>query len=227
MVAVNLTGVTRIVDSGDQYLQQDEYLKRLALAAQQHPRLSRSRHLALTRLTQELLNSGRLCHPHPSQFVDHYPEIYEIAVQNMMLYICTNIDKYKPDKAPVMRWVNFLLERRFFTEAVREVMGRKNQEIQGSDSVDTRSLTSAENSPSLSDLVRQSIEEDVNGIFASKHIRGYPQANFQEIFRRRIIEEESWEKISTDLGIKISTLSDFYHRSIKDFSVEIKNQIQG
>jgi hypothetical protein len=168
-----------------------------------------------------------LCHPHPSQFVDHYPEIYEIAVQNMMLYICTNIDKYKPDKAPVMRWVNFLLERRFFTEAVREVMGRKNQEIQGSDSVDTRSLTSAENSPSLSDLVRQSIEEDVNGIFASKHIRGYPQANFQEIFRRRIIEEESWEKISTDLGIKISTLSDFYHRYIKDFSVEIKNQIQG
>ncbi|WP_413160028.1 hypothetical protein ACL6C3_16540 [Capilliphycus salinus ALCB114379] len=208
------------MDSRDHYLEQDEYLKQLALTAQQHPRRSRSRRLALTRLTQELLNSGRLCHPRPSQFPDRYQEIYEIAVQNLMLYICTNIDRYNPDKAPVMRWVNFLLEIRFFPEAVREVMGKKNQTIQPN-------WDGGNTSPSLSDLVRESIEEDSNGIFASKSIRGYPQANFKELFRRRIVEEESWEKISTDLGIKISTLSDFYQRCIKQFSVEIKNQIQG
>ncbi|MGB3189095.1 MAG: hypothetical protein WBB43_06655 [Limnoraphis sp.] len=206
------------MDSRDRHLQQDEYLKRLALTAQQHPRRSRERRQALTRLTQELLNSGRLRHPHPSQFTEHYQEIYEITVQNLMLYICANIDKYKPDKAPVMRWVNFLLERRFFTQAVSEVMGKKKQEIQG--------LRPGEVSPSLSDLVRQSIEEDVNGVFASKHIRGYPQANFQEIFRRRIIERESWEEISNIFDIKVSTLSDFYQRCIKQFSVEIKNQVQ-
>ncbi|EAW34043.1 hypothetical protein [Lyngbya sp. PCC 8106] len=218
MVAVKLKGVTPIVDSRDRHLQQDEYLKRLALTAQQHPRRSRARRQALTRLTQELLNSGRLRHPHPSQFTEHYQEIYEIAVQNLMLYICANIDKYKPDKAPVMRWVNFLLERRFFTQAVSEVMGKKKQEIQG--------LRPGEVSPCLSDLVRQSIEEDVNGVFASKHIRGYPQANFQDIFRRRIIERESWEEISNIFDIKVSTLSDFYQRCIKQFSVEIKNQVQ-
>ncbi|MEB3279569.1 MAG: hypothetical protein VKK42_11695 [Lyngbya sp.] len=215
------------MDSRDQdLLQQDEYLKRLALTAQQHPRRSRERRQALTRLTQELLNSGRLCHPHPSQFTEHYQEIYEIAVQNLMLYICTNIDNYQPDKAPVMRWVNFLLERRFFTQAVSEVMGKNNHKIQVTDSVETDSLSLGKNSPSLSDLVRHLIEEDSNGIFAEKHIRGYPQANFKEVYRRRIIEEESWEKISKDFGIKISTLSDFYQRCIKQFSDEIKSQIQ-
>ncbi|ERT08859.1 hypothetical protein M595_1177 [Lyngbya aestuarii BL J] len=218
MVAVNLKGVTPIVDSRDQHLQQDEYLKQLALTAQQHPRRSRERRQALTRLTQELLNSGRLRHPHPSQFTEHYQEIYEIAVQNLMLYICANIDKYNPDKAPVMRWVNFLLERRFFPEAVSEVLGKKQQEIKG--------LRPGEASSSLSDLVRQSIEEDYNGIFARKHIRGYPQANFKEIFRRRIIERESWEDISNVFEIKVSTLSDFYQRCIKQFSNEIKKQIQ-
>jgi len=217
-VAVNLKGVTPIVDSRDQHLQQDEYLKQLALTAQQHPRRSRERRQALTRLTQELLNSGRLRHPHPSQFTEHYQEIYEIAVQNLMLYICANIDKYNPDKAPVMRWVNFLLERRFFPEAVSEVLGKKQQEIKG--------LRPGEASSSLSDLVRQSIEEDYNGIFARKHIRGYPQANFKEIFRRRIIERESWEDISNVFEIKVSTLSDFYQRCIKQFSNEIKKQIQ-
>jgi len=218
VVAVNLKGVTPIVDSRDQHLQQDEYLKQLALTAQQHPRRSRERRQALTRLTQELLNSGRLRHPHPSQFTEHYQEIYEIAVQNLMLYICANIDKYNPDKAPVMRWVNFLLERRFFPEAVSEVLGKKQQEIKG--------LRPGEASSSLSDLVRQSIEEDYNGIFARKHIRGYPQANFKEIFRRRIIERESWEDISNVFEIKVSTLSDFYQRCIKQFSNEIKKQIQ-
>lgn len=217
-MAVNLKGVTPIVDSRDQHLQQDEYLKQLALTAQQHPRRSRERRQALTRLTQELLNSGRLRHPHPSQFTEHYQEIYEIAVQNLMLYICANIDKYNPDKAPVMRWVNFLLERRFFPEAVSEVLGKKQQEIKG--------LRPGEASSSLSDLVRQSIEEDYNGIFARKHIRGYPQANFKEIFRRRIIERESWEDISNVFEIKVSTLSDFYQRCIKQFSNEIKKQIQ-
>ena len=210
-----------MVDSQDRdLLQQDEYLKRLALTAQQHPRRSRERRQALTRLTQELLNSGRLRHPRPGQFAEHYQEIYEIAVQNLMLYICANIDKYKPDLAPVMRWVNFLLERRFFPEAVSEVMGRKNQKI-------IENWFEDRISPSLSDLVRESIEEDINGIFVGRHIRGCPQANFQELFRRRIVEGESWEKISNDFDIKISTLSDFYQRCIKQFSVEIKNQIQG
>jgi hypothetical protein len=219
MVAVKLKGVTPIVDSRDQHLQQDEYLKQLALTAQQHPRRSRARRQALTRLTQELLNSGRLRHPHPSQFTEHYQEIYEIAVQNLMLYICANIDKYNPDKAPVMRWVNFLLERRFFPEAVSEVMGRNNQKSK-------ENRVEVDAYPSLSDLVRQSIEEDCNGIFARKHIRGYPQANFKEIFRRRIIERESWEDISNVFEIKVSTLSDFYQRCIKQFSNEIKKQIQ-
>ncbi len=198
----------------DQTLKQDEKLKKLALQAQNHPPRSLKRRQALTQLTQEILNSGRLCRPNSSQFVNHYSEIYEIAVQNLMLYICTNIEQYKPELAPVMRWVNFLLKKRFFTEAIPQVLAQQ------------KSNQENESQPTLSELIQQVIEEDVDGVFRSRQIKGHPQANFREIFRRRIIEQESWGKISTDFDIKVSTLSDFYQRSIKYFSEEIKQRIQ-
>ncbi|MDY7023443.1 MAG: sigma-70 family RNA polymerase sigma factor [Cyanobacteriota bacterium] len=206
------------MDSQDNPLSQDEHFKQLALKAKQHSRRSRERRQALTQLTQEILNSGRLCHPYPNQFVDHYQDIYELAVQNLMLHICVNIDQYKPDLAPVMRWVNFLLKKRFFPEAINEILSTPDPI--------PPDLPLSKIPPCLSDLVRQSIEDDSNGIFTSTHIQGYPQANFKELYRRRIIEQESWRQISQDLGIKVPTLSDFYQRSIRYFSSEIKNQIQ-
>ncbi|MEL7035621.1 MAG: sigma-70 family RNA polymerase sigma factor, partial [Cyanobacteria bacterium J06592_8] len=122
------------------------------------------------------------------------------------------------DLAPVMRWVNFLLERRFFPEAINEILPKPDPIL--------LDMPLSEIPPCLSDLIRESIEDDSNGIFTNRHIQGYPQANFQELYRRRIIKQESWGEISQALGIKVPTLSDFYQRSIRYFSSEIRNQIQ-
>jgi hypothetical protein len=212
------------VNSPETHLQ-DERLRELAIAARGHPDRSRERRKALTRLVQEILNSGRLCRPRQGQFVDRYEEIYQIAVQNLMLYVCGQIDRYKPESGPVMRWVNFLLEKRFFVDAIAEVMGKKTaiKTVEINEEVTVEN--SRESNPSLSELVRQYIEEDPEGRFEQKHIRGHPEANFKVLVKRRMAGD-SWEQISTDLGVKISTLSDFYQRCLKQFSEQIKGDVQ-
>ncbi|MGF1494916.1 MAG: hypothetical protein ACFBSC_21220 [Microcoleaceae cyanobacterium] len=213
------------MDSQAKHLQDDK-LKQLALTAQQYPDRSPERREALSQLVSEIWHSGRLRHPHPGQFPDRYQEIYEIALQNLMFYICNSIDRYEPTAAPVMRWVNFLLERRFFPEAVTEVLGNRPTDLPRASYEETQPAKPPESQPSLSDLIQQVNVEDLGGIFASKSIRGYPEANFKTLFKRRIIEQESWKAISKDLGIKISTLSEFYQRCLKQFATQIKQDIQ-
>ncbi|MEL7039427.1 MAG: sigma-70 family RNA polymerase sigma factor [Cyanobacteria bacterium J06592_8] len=208
------------------YEEQDERLKAWAIEAQTHPRGSQERQRAITQLVQEIFNSRRLSRPCRGQFTESYDEIYGVAVQKLMFHVCQRIESYKPESAPVMRWVNFLLEREFFPKAVAEVMGNKKVQPEVFFYEDTQTPLPPESSPCLSELVRQVIEEDAEGIFTAKCIRGHSQANFRAIFKRRIMERQSWEQISTELGIKVSTLSDFYQRSLRQLASEIKRNIQ-
>jgi hypothetical protein len=203
----------------------DEQLKALAITAQRHPPRSRERRRAISQLIQQISNARRLCRPRQGQFIESYEEIYGVAVQNLMLHVCQRIDTYKPESGPVMRWVNFLLERRFFNEAVAEVLGRKTTPPKLCLYEETQSSITPESSPCLSELVKQVIEEDVGGVFATKSVRGHAEANFRVLFKRRIVEKQSWEQIATELGIKVPTLSDFYQRCLRQFAPEIKLKI--
>ena len=91
----------------------DSLLDGLAFIAQQHPPLTSKRQLVLGQLVQAILRSGRLCHPYRGQFLHRYEEIYEEARQDLLFYVCHNIDKYNPERGGVMAWCNVLLERRF------------------------------------------------------------------------------------------------------------------
>lgn len=82
----------------------DEQLLRLALTAQQFPPLSPKRQLALRKLVNGILQSGKLCYPQQGKFAGAYQEIYDEALQELLLYICENIDKYNPLRASVMGW---------------------------------------------------------------------------------------------------------------------------
>jgi hypothetical protein len=90
---------------------------------------------------------------------------------------------------------------------------------------ETQGSTTPESSPCLSELVKQVIAEDIEGVFATKSVRGHAEANFRVLFIRRIVEKQSWEQISTELGIKVPTLSDFYQRCLRQFASEIKLKI--
>ena len=115
------------------------------------------------------------------------PDVYDEALGAVLLEICKKIDDYAPKQGDVIAWVNFLLTRHIthsITRGVREL---------SSDALDT--------------LVQL---EDVK----SKHIPGYPEANFQALVSRRFAGE-SWKEISADWRIPFPKLITFYELCVK------------
>ncbi|WP_263420122.1 sigma-70 family RNA polymerase sigma factor [Tolypothrix sp. PCC 7601] len=140
----------------------EQQLQELALQAQQHPLGTTARRITLSKLIDGIYCSGKLCHPYNGQFQGVYEQIYQEAVQDLFLYICKNIDKYDPERALFMTWVNMLLSQRFFKEAIPKIIG-KVHEINVESSV-------LEN---LEYLVFNDSENEDNYIFAFKKIRRY------------------------------------------------------
>ncbi len=198
----------------------DEQLKQLAKVAQEHPPLSMERRIALTKLVEAILHSGRLWCPPRGQF---HEDIYNEAKQNLLLYFCQKIEKYNPERGSVMAWVNMLLYRRFFRDAVAQVTDQQIKELPTLS--DLENLASPEQTPLLSERVRQFIELDPENYFKKEYIGNNLQANFQALMRRRFLGD-SWKDISVDFGIKVSTLSSFYQRCIKKLELRFKEYLQ-
>lgn len=208
-------------DAGNQL---DEHLKELAQQAQQHPQGTKERRIALTRLVNGIWRSRRLCHPYCGQFQSVYEDIYDEAVQSLFFYLCkdNNIKKYDPERASVMGWVNMLLTRRFFPEAIPKIVGRGNEiHLENSD----LELLESSEPISLFEQVRQCIEDDPDGIFRNAHIRGHPEANFRAIAIRRY-SGVHWKDISAEWGIEIKSLNTFYQRYLKKFAIKFKDYLK-
>jgi len=206
----------------------DEVLRGLALEAQNSPPGSRQRRRALTRLVQLTRTSGRLCRPYLGQFPHVYDEIYNEALQLLFIYICDRIDAYNPQRSPFLRWVNFLLQRRFFNQAIPKIIGDRREVSSNSLTPSPRiqqQLSTKVLPPSLSEAIAQCLREDPDGLFERRSLRQMPEITFKRIAIRRL-NGESWKSISVDLGVGISTLSDFYQRSLSEFSEFIKDYVQ-
>lgn len=197
----------------------DEQLEQLALIAQQHPQGTPKRQLVLGQLVGAILKSGKLCHPYRGQFLHRYEEIYQEARQDLLFYVCHNIDKYNPERGGVMAWCNVLLERRFFREAIPKVLDK--QGIQKMTLSDLDNLALPEKSPSLTEVITEYIALDPENLFKSSHIENHPKANFQTLSQQRL-EGKSWKEISDKLGIKIPTISSFYYRCLNRFAPKLK-----
>ncbi len=197
----------------------DEQLKQLAISAQQHPPLAQGRQLALRKLLNGIVRSGRLCHPQWGQFSGSYEDIYDEAVQELLLYICQNIEKYDPERGSVMAWVNVLLERRFFKEAIPKILGKPN--LQKMTLSDLDNLAPPEETESLTEILKECIELDPDNLFKKEYLQNYPAANFQALLQRRILGK-SWKEISAEFDINIKTLSSFYYRCVNKFSSRLR-----
>lgn len=201
--------------TNDSKKQLDTQLKELALLAQRHPRATKGRRVALTQMLNAIWQSGRLCRPYSGQFQRLYEDIYDEAVQNLFFYLCQddNINKYDPERGEVMTWVNVLLTKRFFPEAIPKIIGTEN-EI----SIDNHLDNIPSSQPmSLFEQVIECIESDPENIFIKEHIKNHPEANFQAIARRRY-SGISWKDISAEWGIGITSLHTFYQRCVKKFA---------
>jgi hypothetical protein len=131
----------------------DETLKQLAIAAQGYSPGSPERQFALTQLVNGILRSSRLCHPQRGQFLSLYQDIYNEVIQKLFLYICENIDRYDPERGTVMAWVNVLLERRFFKDAIPDLLGCPN--VQKITLADLDNIAVPQNAPTLMEVVKE------------------------------------------------------------------------
>ena len=200
----------------------NERLKQLALVAQQQPPLTPLRQLALGQLVQAILNSGRLCRPQRGNFPQRYEEIYEEARQELLLYICQNIDRYDPQRADVMAWCNVLLERRFFKEAIPRILDKPG--IQKMSLSELDNLAIPEQTPVFAEILKEHIELDPGNILKKTWIRDHPDVNFQALAKQRL-EGKTWKEISEKFEIKIPTLTGFYYRCLERFASNLKNAI--
>ena len=201
----------------------DAQLKDLALLAQRHPQATKERRMALTQLINTIWLSGKLCRPYSGQFQLLYQDIYDEAVQNLFFYLCQNdnINKYNPERGEVMTWVNMLLTKRFFPEAIPKIVGQENEiNLENSH---MENIASSE-PISLFEQVRQCIESDPDKIFIKEHIKGHPEANFQAIAIRRY-SGVAWKDISAEWGIGITSLHNFYQRCVIRFAPHIREYL--
>lgn len=206
----------------------EQQLQALALQAQQYPIGTTARRITLSKLIDIIYRSGKLIRPCKGQFRGVYEEIYQEALQNLFLYICKNLEKYDPEWADFITWVNMLLNKRFFKEAIPKVIGKAN-EINVESSV-------LENLPDFAlkereyqddyinnyEKIRRYIELDQKGIFRQAHIRKHPHANFREIAMKRL-SGISWNEISEEFNIPIPTLSNFFQRNLEKFRDELRD----
>jgi DNA-directed RNA polymerase specialized sigma24 family protein len=197
----------------------DEQLKQLAISAQQHPPLTQGRQLALRKLVNGIVQSGRLCRPQRGQFSGSYEDIYDEAVQELLLYICQNVEKYNPERGSVMAWVNVLLERRFFKEAIPKILDQ--QGLQKMTLSDLDNLLPPEETESLTEILKECVESDPENLFKKEYLQNYPAANFQALLQRRILGK-SWKEIAVEFDINIKTISSFFYRCVNKFSSKLK-----
>jgi DNA-directed RNA polymerase specialized sigma24 family protein len=195
-------------------------LLQLAVVAQESPPGSLERRVSLTKLVNLLMRSTCLWRPPKIVSSPIYQEIYNEARQELFLYICQHIEKYNPERATVIVWVNVLFERRFFRDAIRKMQPHNRLETVSLNELDDF-LSAPVSTPNTSEVLKEYIELDPENIFKNQYIEKCPKANFQAILKRRMMGQ-SWKDISTEFNLKVPTISSFYYRCINRFSDKFK-----
>lgn len=72
--------------------------------------------------------------------------------------------------------------------------------------------------------MRDCIEQDVDQVFRQAYIRDRPDANFRAIALARL-NHRSWDELSTELGIKVPTLSSFFQRCCDKFAPKFQEYL--
>ncbi|WP_310484719.1 sigma-70 family RNA polymerase sigma factor [Chamaesiphon sp. VAR_48_metabat_403] len=145
-------------------------------------------------------------------------------MQQTWLYFCRNIceattgERYNPDRASLITWLNNYLKRRLQDVQIGESQAKRDfvpAQVRGKDG---ETIDVIEQQPAPPDIppiledLRRWAETDADGTLTSTHIKGHPQVNCQLLILRRLPPETSWELLSKELGIAIPTLSAFYQR---------------
>ncbi|MDJ0531671.1 MAG: hypothetical protein QNJ70_04100 [Xenococcaceae cyanobacterium MO_207.B15] len=194
----------------------DANLKKLALAAQSTPPNSGLRSYALRELVKAIKLSQKLIRIRQQESSSQFEKlIYEEAVTETLAYICTKIELYDSERGnkKFMNWVNFKLEKTLI-QCRNQYSNPSTRELYSGS--DLENIVHQKNTPNLSELLYQYIEQDSNNMFKSVFIKGNPQANFQQIALARL-SGHSWKEIAQELKLSVSSLSSFFQRNCRKF----------
>jgi hypothetical protein len=191
-------------------------LRELVTEACSHPARSAPRQKALTQIIR-LIDRKLWRDPSNPGYFD--------ALQQTWLYFCRNIceattakEKYDPDRASLITWLNNYLRRRLqdinidrFEElSISTPSVKRGKDGELIDIIDI--IPAPPDIPSMLEDLRTWAETDPDGTLKSTHIKGHPNVNCQLLILRRLPPETSWDNLSKELGIAIPTLSAFYQR---------------
>jgi hypothetical protein len=189
-------------------------LRELVNTACSHPPGHAARQKALTKIIRLI----------ERQLWREYTAGYEDALQQTWLYFCRNIceartgDRYDPDRATVITWLNKYLKHRLQDVRIDETKTKRDfvpSEKPGNDGETIDVIEQLPAPPDLPPMLEDTInwaQTDADKELRATHIKGHPNANCQLLILRRLPPETSWEELSKELGIAIPTLSAFYQR---------------
>jgi hypothetical protein len=192
----------------------DQQLRELVDRACSNPPGSAVRQKALTQIIRTISR----------KIWREYTPGYEDALQQTWLYFCRNIceattgERYNPDRASLITWLNNYLKRRLQDVRIGENQAKHDfvpSQKQGEDGemIDVIAQQAAPpDLPPILENIKTWAETDQDGTLAATHIKGHPNVNCQLLILRRLPPETSWEQLSKELGIGIPTLSAFYQR---------------
>ena len=213
----------------------ERVLLQLVQEARKYPLQSDQRKLALNRLIEKILRSGRLGHPQKGSWPPNfYEDLYNEALQKTLLKICQTIDNYHGEH-PVLAWVNFNLNKQFI-EVVKDYYkkgityiprsGKKQLTTSVLSLDDLDKYIPEEDTITDAELLRQFLENDPENFLKAEQIQGAPQVTFQLLAQAKFVEDQTWSEIANDLGISVHTLYSFFYRRLQKFMLYFQKYLQ-
>ena len=171
------------------------------------------RRIYLTRLIRDILSSGRL-------WKESSP-YYEDALQMTWIYCCQNLceavtttSPYDSSLSSIVTWLNVYLKWRLHDLAVEDKRAQSQVELSdlSESSVLWDSSLHRPEVPSIFEETQAWVEDDPSGELRRLRLNNHPHVTAQYLILKRLPPETSWQTLSDELQISISTLSSFYRR---------------
>ncbi|MGB3265936.1 MAG: hypothetical protein WBA89_18485 [Microcoleus sp.] len=207
----------------------DDRLKQLAIAAKNYQPKTLGRQQAVTKFIMEVETYKIVKIPQNTKFsAQVYREICAEARQILLLRICREIHNYRPENK-VSQWVNFLMIK-CFQEATPKVIGRRELSTVCYGDMDLifnqlEKQQLQNESYQIGAALLDMIADDPDDVFQCEVMRKYPHVNFKLLLANKIIEEKSWQDISNELGVSVSSLSSFYLRGLEKFAPRFREYL--
>jgi len=196
----------------------EQQLKQLVTETCQHPHGSAARQRGLTSLVRLINHSQKLWRDSSTY--------YEDALQLTWLYFCRNLceaitarSAYNSELSNVITWLNAYLKRRLqdmYIENQQQQMKSVPKEKEDSNGVaidrTIEHIAAPPQSSNLLEHLRQWAEADRTKVLRRTYIRDRADVNAQGLILKRLPPETSWQVLSQELALPVSTLSSFYQR---------------